>query len=76
MQFLPYSVENSKYRNFLEAFSLKSNLKKLISTQRTAKLSCLCGLRVLTLFWVIFGHSIEWTDWTIYSKYSKIIFQF
>jgi hypothetical protein len=62
-------LENSKFLTVLRAFSLENNCKNLISMKRNEELSCICGLRVWVLIWVICCHTIDWTDWTIYSKY-------
>jgi hypothetical protein len=42
----------------LKAFSLGDNFEKLMSTQTNQELSCLNGLRVLTIVWIIIGHTI------------------
>ncbi len=52
----------------IAAFSLTKNIKKLMSTKTNENLSCLNGIRVLSIFWIIFGHTIEWADWNQYSK--------
>ncbi|KAG8287295.1 hypothetical protein J6590_041539 [Homalodisca vitripennis] len=50
------SMERDK-NTLLCAFSLKTNGRQMISTRTTpAALTCLNGLRVLAMFWVIVGH--------------------
>ena len=45
----------------LNAFSLARNLPKLLDTQVQAKsIQCLHGIRTLSMFWVILGHSYVW----------------
>jgi len=71
-----YLTENLKYRRILEMFSLEHNLKKLLSSKTDNEISCIHGIRVITITWVIFGHSIDWTYWGIYSnvdRFDKII---
>lgn len=49
---------DGKLLEFFKAFSLYSNGKKLFGTQTAeGPLACLNGLRVLSMFWVILGHS-------------------
>ncbi len=62
-------LEKSTFLTVLRAFSLENNFKNLISIKRNEELSCICGLRVWVLIWVIYCHTIDWTDWTIYSEY-------
>lgn len=46
------------FKDYLLAFSLYSNLKSLFSTKPgdTHTLSCISGLRVLSMFWIIISH--------------------
>ncbi len=56
---------------------MRKNIKKLITTKTNENLSCIHGIRVLTMVWIIFGHTIEWADWNLYSKISEYkIFHF
>lgn len=49
---------NGKLLEFCKAFSLYSNSKKLFGTKTAdGPLACLNGLRVLSMWWVILGHS-------------------
>uniref|UniRef100_A0A1B6GA25 Acyltransferase 3 domain-containing protein n=2 Tax=Cuerna arida TaxID=1464854 RepID=A0A1B6GA25_9HEMI len=51
------SSTGSEKNTLLCAFSLKTNCRQMLSTRTTpAALTCLNGLRVLAMFWVILGH--------------------
>ncbi|XP_065828414.1 nose resistant to fluoxetine protein 6-like [Oscarella lobularis] len=51
----------SRLMALLNAFSLARNLPKLLDTQVQAKsIQCLHGIRTLSMFWVILGHSYVW----------------
>ncbi len=62
-------VSNIKYSLFLftgiflrltKCFSLSSNLSKLVaSTQNDRNIACLNGLRVISMMWVILGHTFS-----------------
>ncbi|XP_054167794.1 nose resistant to fluoxetine protein 6-like [Oppia nitens] len=49
-------------------FSLNKNIGKLLSPQTSETLSCLHGIRVLTIFWVVLGHTIVWVHFQMFSK--------
>ena len=55
-------TKTERVMKFLLCFSFISNTKKLLST-RTAKgpLACLNGLRVFSMWWVIQGHTYEFS---------------
>jgi len=61
-------AEYPKLAEFLRAFSLKNNFKKLLSTQTSQELSCINGLRVISIVWVITGHLTGWIDWSLISN--------
>jgi hypothetical protein len=52
----------------IAAFSLKKNIRKLFSTKNKQSMSCVNGLRVLAIVWVILGHFVEWADWALFSN--------
>jgi hypothetical protein len=60
-------IVNTKYGPFIEYFSLKQNLKKLLSTETSEELSCLHGIRFFSMVWVVIGHSLEWADLNFFS---------
>ncbi|XP_065345174.1 nose resistant to fluoxetine protein 6-like [Cloeon dipterum] len=57
--FIP-NIENSGWKIFVKSFSLQTNvgdLVKLPSNPAPGQLSCLHGMRVISLMWVILGHT-------------------
>jgi hypothetical protein len=60
-------AEYPKLGQFLRAFSMKNNFKNLFSTQTSRELSCINGLRVISIVWVITGHLTGWIDWSLIS---------
>jgi hypothetical protein len=60
-------IVETKYGFFIESFSLSKNLKKLLSTQTNQELSCLNGIRFITMIWVVIGHNVNWTDLNLIS---------
>lgn len=59
---------------FVNAFSMRKNLSKLLATNTDSKqLSCIHGIRFLSVSWIILGHSMLWSNYQIYSK-SLLIF--
>jgi hypothetical protein len=51
----------------VEVFSMRKNAKRLLSPQTTENLSCLHGIRVITIFWVILGHTVVWVHFQMFS---------
>lgn len=60
----------------VKVFSLKNTIIKLMSTKTNTELSCIEGMRVLTMFYIIVGHVIELADVGLYSNYISILFKF
>ena len=51
-----------RMKDFLMCFSFLRNAKKLLNTSTaTGPLACLNGLRVISMFWVIQGHTYEFS---------------
>jgi len=65
---------NTKFGFFIESFSLKKNLKKLLSTKPDQEISCIHGIRFFSMVWVVIGHSINWTDLNLLSTKSLQIY--
>lgn len=58
---LPYFVVNGTHEgNYLTAFSMYSNAKKLFTFPRSPEeeigLKCISGMKVVSMLWIIFGH--------------------
>ena len=51
-------ADSSQTLQLLRCFSAKKNCQTLVSTEQDGKdsLSCLHGIRVLTIFWIVFMH--------------------
>jgi len=62
------SQEYPSLRTFIEIFSLSSNASKLMSPQTTEKLTCIDGLRVICITWIVLGHVASWTHYQVFSK--------
>lgn len=68
ISFLHVAVK-SKWRELLVAFSLPRNVSKLLSENvAETDLTCLHGMRVFTVSWIIFGHSVVWVNRTEYGR--------
>lgn len=60
---------------FLHWFSPMANIRKLFITESSKEmkeLSCIHGLRAITLLWIITAHTLEWTSLNVY-RMMKII---
>jgi hypothetical protein len=51
-------------------------MKKLFSFQSNEALSCINGIRVITITWIIIAHTLAWSDNKLLSNYklSDIMF--
>ena len=59
---------------FLFWFSPSRNVRKLINTKSIEdELSCVHGLRFITIIWIMLAHTMEWTNLNIYRKISKFL---
>ena len=56
----------------IELFSIKQNLKCLFAKRSSEVFPCIHGIRVLTLVWVIFSHSTEWTNFQLFSRAFRV----
>ncbi|KAK3727190.1 hypothetical protein RRG08_059588 [Elysia crispata] len=56
-------IRKNKLIRVLLCFSAKTNLPKLLETHSNGResLDCICGMRVLTISWIIAGHTILFT---------------
>ena len=50
-------VEYSKYHTFLINSSAYTNSERIFSTESGGQITCLNGMRFLSLFWIILGHT-------------------
>jgi hypothetical protein len=46
----------------LKAFSMRLNFGKLMSTKANQELSCISGLRVITIVWVVVSDSMDFLN--------------
>ncbi|CAG2103571.1 unnamed protein product, partial [Medioppia subpectinata] len=44
----------------------------LLSNESSERFACIHGLRVLTLVWVVFSHSTEWTNFQLFSRSFRV----
>jgi hypothetical protein len=51
-------------------------MKKLFSSKSNEALSCINGIRAITITWIIIAHSLAWSDNKLFSNYklSHIMF--
>lgn len=67
----------SMVQNILLSFSLISNYKKLLSASKGAEeLKALHGIRVISMAWVILGHTYVWTNFQLMRRASEFQFWF
>ncbi|XP_075589358.1 nose resistant to fluoxetine protein 6-like isoform X3 [Dermatophagoides farinae] len=64
-------IHGQKGQNeFLACFSPARNCRKLFMTQTSSsgndELSCVHGIRVLTICWIIMGHTLDWNNLNVY----------
>ena len=79
----PTSSKTDKIKDFLMCFSFIKNTKKLFNTSTaTGPLTCLNGLRVVSMWWVIQGHTYDFIQFNsnnfVYAAstlYSRFTFQ-
>ena len=72
IQNIHVTAKIDRMKDFLMCFSFLKNVKKLLNTSTaTGPLACLNGLRVISMFWVIQGHtysfSMQTTNNPVYS---------
>jgi hypothetical protein len=63
-----YNTKKCRESLIINSFSLRQNLKSLFANRSSEEFECIHGIRVLTLVWVIFSHSTEWTNFQLYSR--------
>lgn len=67
-----YSITHTGQNEFLACFSPARNCRKLFMTQTSSsgndELSCVHGIRVLTICWIIMGHTLDWNNLNVYRK--------
>lgn len=57
------------FRPFLLAFSMGRNIKSLVNTETSdGDISCLHGMRVLLISWIIMGHVFLWINYSQFSR--------
>ena len=68
--------DESKTSQFIDTFSIKRNINNLFNERTSTMFSCIHGIRVITILWIILGHTIEWSNYKIFSRsfQSKQIF--
>lgn len=65
-----FKIENS----WIESFSLSKNAQLLLAKPRGDVLDCLDGIRTLSIFWVVFGHTFIFeTQDLAFSNYTDLL---
>nr|XP_027205919.1 nose resistant to fluoxetine protein 6-like isoform X1 [Dermatophagoides pteronyssinus] len=69
--FINDCIHDGKDRNeFITCFSPARNCRKLFTTKTSSsgndELSCIHGLRVLTICWIIMGHTLDWNNLNVF----------
>ena len=54
----------SKLMRFVEDCSMYTNSEKLFRTDNGGKITCLNGLRLFSVIWIIFGHTFNYISGT------------
>uniref|UniRef100_T1KZX0 Nose resistant-to-fluoxetine protein N-terminal domain-containing protein n=1 Tax=Tetranychus urticae TaxID=32264 RepID=T1KZX0_TETUR len=66
--------DNSLFSSLLLAFSIKRNFISLFySSPKHPELKCLNGIRVLTMSWIVFGHTVVKINFHAFSKKLKYL---
>jgi len=64
-----YSIYGHNQNSILSAFSVQNNFVRLISNKNeTETMTCLYGLRVFSIVWVVFGHCYGWISFQIFRR--------
>lgn len=66
--------KKTKFQQVLRATSLYSNTEQIFRTDNGGKITCLNGIRLFSMIWIIFGHTFNYlTDRTYFFLLSKAI---
>jgi hypothetical protein len=66
---IKYSIDGNNKDSILNAFCLQNNFRRLISNKKqNESLTCLHGLRLLSIVWVVFGHCYGWISFQIFRR--------
>ncbi len=74
---IPLKKKTSVLHEILIATSLYSNTEKLFRTDNGGKITCLNGIRMFSMIWIIFGHTFNYmTDRTHFFLLCKKSFNY
>ncbi|XP_054153015.1 nose resistant to fluoxetine protein 6-like [Oppia nitens] len=54
--------KNSNGYTFIKIFSLNQSVHRLLAPTLSSDLSCIHGIRVLSILWILYGHTIQWNN--------------
>ncbi|XP_054153004.1 nose resistant to fluoxetine protein 6-like [Oppia nitens] len=54
--------KNSNGYKFIKIFSLNRSVHRLLAPTSSSDLSCIHGIRVLSILWILYGHTILWNN--------------
>ena len=53
-------------------FSLKQNVNYLLAKRSSDALPCIHGIRVFSIIWVVFGHTMLWMNYQLFSRSFRV----
>lgn len=67
------ATNNSNIMLFIKDLSIYENAKSFLSVQQSPRdISCLHGIRCLTMSWIIIAHTMQYNDWSAFARAREV----